>query len=217
MHTKLNNVRFKAKDLSMSRYCPNCFKAGDACICSWIAPLVSQIELIILQHPSEEKRPLGTARILLLSLPNSRLFVGEDFSDNQALLELINDLDYQTLVLYPTAHSSLVAQNKAVFSDKPLRVILIDGTWKKAYRMWNTNQWLHRIPQVHLPESLQGDYKIRKAPKDNALSTVEAGYHLLSLLQPQLDFRPLLVAFEQMIDYQIKRMPPTVFERNYGK
>ncbi|CAH0526592.1 tRNA-uridine aminocarboxypropyltransferase [Vibrio hippocampi] len=200
----------------MSRYCPNCLKAGDACFCRWIQPLTSQIELIILQHPSEEKRPLGTARILSLSLHNARLFVGEDFSEHQPLLELINDPAYQTVVLYPTADSSSIAQREMGDDSLPLRVILIDGTWKKAYKMWNINHWLHELPQIHLPEALEGDYRIRKAPKANALSTVEAGYHLLSLLQPELDFKPLLTTFEQMIEYQIKRMPPEVYQRNYG-
>jgi DTW domain-containing protein YfiP len=71
------------------------------------------------------------------------------------------------------------------------------------------------LPLIRLPDDLQGNYRIRKAPTDNSLSTVEAGYHILSLLEPHNDFLPLIDAFNQMIEFQIQQMPPGVFEKNY--
>ena len=197
----------------MSRYCPQCRKALKACICQWITPLESDVELIILQHPSEEHRPMGTARILSLSLENSVTLVGEDFSDNTKLNELLTDEDYQHVILYPSEHS--VSVESATRPNKKLRVILLDGTWKKAFKMWQVSSNLHALSTVHLPKDLKGNYRIRKAPSENSLSTVEAGYHLLNLLEGDRDFSPLLTAFDQMIQFQINQMPPGVFEKNY--
>ena len=73
------------------------------------------------------------------------------------------------------------------------------------------------IPTVKLPEDLQGHYTIRKAPSNNSLSTVEAGFHALNLMESGKDFTPLLTAFEKMIEFQIAQMPPGVFEKNYLK
>lgn len=95
------------------------------------------------------------------------------------------------------------------------RLILLDGTWKKAYKMWQLSTNLHTLTTVKLPEDLQGHYTIRKAPSDNSLSTVEAGFYALSLLEPDNDFSPLLNAFDRMIEFQIAQMPPGVFEKNY--
>ncbi|MGC9459499.1 DTW domain-containing protein, partial [Vibrio genomosp. F10 str. 9ZD137] len=39
--------------------------------------------------------------------------------------------------------------------------------------------------------------------------------HLLSILQPEQDFSPLLATFDNMIQFQIDQMPEGVFERNY--
>ncbi|MFA0125447.1 tRNA-uridine aminocarboxypropyltransferase, partial [Vibrio sp. 10N.261.48.A2] len=111
----------------MSRYCPQCSKALKACICQWVTPLESNVELIILQHPSEEHRPMGTARILSLSLNNSVTFVGEDFSDNEQLNALLADEQYQHVILYPSENSASV--ESATCPNKKLRVILLDGTW----------------------------------------------------------------------------------------
>jgi len=199
----------------MSRYCSQCGKARKACICESIVALESQVELIILQHPTEEHRPMGTARILSLSLNNSRLLVGEDFREHAELNELLAEPGIAHFVLYPNEVSQSAA-NLTFQPKQKIRVILLDGTWKKAFKMWQVNTQLHHLPCLHLPENLKGNYRIRKAPNDNALSTVEAGYHVLNLLQPDVDFSPLLSAFEAMIDYQIKQMPAGVFQRNYG-
>ena len=198
----------------MSRYCSQCGKARKACICDNIVALDSQVELIILQHPTEEHRPMGTARILSLSLVNSRLLVGEDFREHGELNQLLAEPDVEHFVLYPS-DVSLSAADVALPVEKKIRIILLDGTWKKAFKMWQLNTQLHHLPCLHLPENLKGNYRIRKAPNENALSTVEAGFHVLSMMQPEKDFSPLLDAFEAMIDYQIQQMPAGVFERNY--
>ncbi|MEZ9058759.1 tRNA-uridine aminocarboxypropyltransferase [Vibrio pelagius] len=203
----------------MSRYCPQCRKALKACICQWITPLESDVELIILQHPSEEHRPMGTARILSLSLKNSVTFIGEDFSEHEELNLLLRDPNYQHAILYPGESSVSVEQlseSSLNGTAKPkLRIILLDGTWKKAFKMWQVSSNLQQLATVHLPKDLKGNYRIRKAPSENSLSTVEAGYHLLSLLQPHHEFAPLLAAFDRMIQFQIDQMPPGVFEKNY--
>ncbi len=203
----------------MSRYCSQCGKSHKACICSWIVPLESEVELIILQHSSEEHRPLGTARILKLSLNNCICLVGEDFSQDNTLNNLLTDNRYQHLILYPSEQSiclSELAEDERC-NRKKTRLILLDGTWKKAYKMWQLSRNLHSLPTVKLPKNLHGGYTIRKAPSENSLSTVEAGFHALSLLEPNNDFTPLLTAFENMIEFQIAQMPPGVFENNYLK
>lgn len=198
----------------MSRYCSECGKARKACLCPSIVALESAVELIILQHPTEQKRPLGTARILSLSLANCRLLVGEDFREHDELNQLLAEPDVDHYVLYPNEHAQECTKISLTTARKT-RVILLDGTWKKAYKMWQINTQLHDLPSLHLPDECVGHYRIRKAPADTALSTVEAGYHLLQQWQPERDFSPLLKVFDAMIQYQIDQMPEGVFERNY--
>ena len=115
----------------MSRYCSRCGKSQKACICQWIVPLASEVELIILQHTSEEHRPLGTARILNLSLDNCICLIGEDFSCDDALNHLLADESYQHFVLYPSEESRCISEiTQASHSvSKKIRLILLDGTW----------------------------------------------------------------------------------------
>ena len=156
---------------------------------------------------------MGTARILSLSLSNSVTFVGEDFSDHNVLNELLAEQDVEHVILYPS--DSSIEVKEAVSANKRTRIILLDGTWKKAFKIWQVSKNLQGLKTVHLPKDLKGNYRIRKAPSENSLSTVEAGYHLLNQLEPQNDSNSLLVAFDKMIQFQIDQMPPGVFEKNY--
>ncbi|MEZ8079789.1 tRNA-uridine aminocarboxypropyltransferase [Enterovibrio norvegicus] len=205
-----------------SRYCEQCGKAKRACICNTITTIPCDIPLIILQHPSEVHQPIGTARILSLSLPNSQLFVGEDFSNDAALNALLDehsDVDYS--VLYPSDEAiPLSSKNRSTAaSDKGRKtgLILLDGTWRKAYKMYQLSKNLHALPAVKLDEIEQGNYRIRKSPKESGLSTVEAGFYALSTMTgDQTLFHPLMAAFNSMIEFQISQMPPGVYERHYG-
>ncbi|WP_064605286.1 tRNA-uridine aminocarboxypropyltransferase [Photobacterium sp. J15] len=202
----------------MSRYCEQCGKAKKACICSWIEVIDAKTELLILQHPSEVKRAIGTARILTLSLPNAKLFVGEDFSAHHELNLLLNDPVRDVYLIYPGEGAIPVSQltDSVVAKEKIRTLILLDGTWKKAYKMWQLSDNLHRLPTVSLDNVEQGNYRIRKSPKEQGVSTVEAGYLALSALEGDSNkFEPLLNVFNRMIEYQIRQMPEGVFERNY--
>ncbi|MDP5253827.1 MULTISPECIES: tRNA-uridine aminocarboxypropyltransferase [unclassified Vibrio] len=202
----------------MSRYCPACYKARKACICASITPLQAQTKLVILQHHTETSQALATAPILELSLDSCQVLVGEDFTDNAMLNTLLTNPSYHCVLLYPSEQSVALGQSfsSAEHQGKALCVILLDGTWKKAYKMWRLSSNLHSLPSVCLPEGLCGDYRLRKAPKSHYLSTVEAGYHLLSLLEPDNDFSPLLHSFNQMIDFYMSQMPPEVLASHYG-
>ncbi|MEJ2763290.1 tRNA-uridine aminocarboxypropyltransferase [Photobacterium sp. MCCC 1A19761] len=201
----------------MSRYCEQCGKAKKACICRWIQVLDAKTELWILQHPSEVKRAIGTARILTLSLPNARLWVGEDFSEHPELNTLLAQRERDTYLVYPGEMAMPISRlaDESQTGTRLRTLILLDGTWKKAYKIWQLSTNLQALPTVTLDNVEQGNYRIRKSPKAQGVSTVEAGYLALTALEGEGKFHPLLEAFEQMIDDQIRHMPPGVFERNY--
>ncbi|AZL84428.1 DTW domain-containing protein [Aliivibrio salmonicida] len=143
------------------------------------------------------------------------------YSWNLGLNQLLAQDDYLHQVLFLDSESKAINGQK-IDSDQKQRIILLDGTWKKAYKMWQLSTNLHGLPKVHLDTELSGNYRVRKAPKDNALSTAEAGYHVLSQLD--LDgsivedgdkFDSILIAFDNMIEFHISQMPEGVYQKNY--
>jgi DTW domain-containing protein YfiP len=181
----------------MSRVlCSQCQRPTIACICKYIVKVNNPTAVLVLQHPSEVKQTKGTVALLSRSLSNCKVLVGEDFSLNIELNTLL--ANYEALLLYPSAqaevlslttskpNSDLISQNKK--EHKPQLLIIIDGTWKKAYRIFMLSSNLQLLNQICLPEILadNGQYSIRKVAKKNALSSLEACCYALALLEHEL-------------------------------
>src|ERR1700709_16747 len=56
--------------------CPSCHKPLPLCICDSITPIENRIALLILQHPQEQDRALGTARLTALHFRNAVVKIG---------------------------------------------------------------------------------------------------------------------------------------------
>ena len=56
--------------------CPHCAKPDFLCVCADVEPLKTRVGLLILQHPQEQDRLLGTAGLTRRALENCVLKVG---------------------------------------------------------------------------------------------------------------------------------------------
>ena len=203
--------------------CEQCLKAKAACICEWISPVPNQTRIVILQHPDETKKPLGTAKIASLCLDNIELWVGVDFSNDRRFNALISDFKSCSAVLYPSesainlsdwaCDSSLINGLECEKYFKTL--IVLDGTWRNTREIMISNKPLQDFKKVKLNPGKHSDYRIRKAPMVESLSTVEAISLSLNILEPEIRVAPMLNCFKKMIDYQIACMGEDVYQRNY--
>lgn len=183
----------------MSRtLCKQCNRPSIACICHFVFHINNPTHVLVLQHPSEVKQTKGTVNLLSRSLENCQVIVGEDFSNNPELNALL--ANHQTVLLYPSEKASVLSSSIEEFNSanidinnerKPLPklLIILDGTWKKAYKMFMLSSNLQELKQVCLPENIanRGQYLIRKVAKNNALSSLEACCYALALLEGELD------------------------------
>ncbi len=186
-----------------SRYCTRCTRALKACLCEYIVPLENRTPLYILQHPYEVAHPKGTAALLAASLQQAEIRVGEDFSGDRWLNDLLADPSLRCYLLWPDEEAISPAElREQMASISPgataIAFILLDGTWRKAFRMLQSNPALARLPRIGLG-AIAGQYAIRKKPFPEALSTIEAGYHLLSQWEGEPErYVPLLTLFERL-------------------
>jgi len=190
--------------------CAACLRAERACICGFVKPLPSQVELLVLQHPLEVRNAKNSARLLHLCLPSSRLLVGETF--DVAELEQALHADGRTpVLLYPqTAGEAALGLPappciEAALLARPerLRLVLLDATWRKSRKMLYLIPALQRLPRLALQDMAPSAYRIRKAHAPDQLSSLEAAVHALSQLENRpAHYAPLLEAFEAFVEQQ---------------
>ena len=197
--------------------CATCLRPQSACICQWITPVAHEVEVLILQHPLEVHNAKGSARLLHLSLPHSRLVSGDVF-DGQTLLtgpikpEAGAGSPKHAILLYPDT-----PQDNALGLPAPpvlapallrdpsrLRLIVLDGTWRKSRKMLYCNPLLQQLPRLSLQDMPASHYLIRKAHRPDQLSTLEATCAALAQLEGSVaQFQPLLTAFDGFVAQQL--------------
>lgn len=199
----------------MSRpHCPRCSRPLDHCLCALIPRLSSRTRVLILQHPSEVRHALNTARLAALGLSNAELRVGEVFEDLPALLA---QPGYRACLLFPGEQAQPLPQFATQLDGLPALLIVPDGTWRKARKLLHCNPLLAALPRVTLMDGLESRYRLRKAPMPGALSTVEAVVSALDILEAPAQFDALLKPFEALIEGQIEAMGAETFRRNHQR
>ena len=186
--------------------CHRCQRPVCHCLCELIPSLVSVTQVLILQHPSETAHALNTARLVSLGLSQAELLVGESFDS-------LPDDGCDNYLLFPGQDA--VPIERLADRDTPLRLVVPDGTWRKARKLLHMNPLLANLPRVSLPAGLVTLYRLRKAPAPGALSTLEAIVTALNMLEGPGRFDALLRPFEALIEGQIDAMGADTYQRNH--
>ena len=185
--------------------CAACLRAQSACICHWVRPLSSRVDLLILQHPLEVRNAKNSARLLHLCLAGSRLEVGEAF-DVSVLHALLHADGRVPLLRYPPTSGEPVppaVDPALIMQPERLRLVVLDATWRKSRKMLYVNPELQRLPRVALHDVPASAYRIRKAHAAHQLSTLEAAALALAQLEgDDTAYRPLLQAFDGFVQQQ---------------
>lgn len=195
--------------------CSHCLRPQRACICRWITSVPNVAEVLILQHPLEERHAKGSARLLNMSLSSSRLLVGEVFDARQLAVLLSEPMVpggqcKRPILLYPDTPDDAGMVQPATAIDvadvepEGLRLVVIDGTWRKSRKMLYANPLLQALPRLALRDPPASLYLIRKARGAHQLSTLEATCQALGRLEKDSSrYAPLLDAFNGFVAQQL--------------
>jgi len=197
--------------------CPHCGKPLPLCICDSITPIESRISLLILQHPQEQDRALGTARLTALhfkdavvkvglSWPSLSKALGRPVADPSrwAVLYLgsakVADLDADREIVAINRKGEIEDNQRAILKGIE-GIVLLDGTWSQAKALWWRNPWMLKCQRVILgPERPSAYGQLRREPRRDGLSTIEAAAMLLAALERRPEIAATLNAsFERML------------------
>jgi DTW domain-containing protein len=197
--------------------CPRCLKPMPLCICDSITPIENKIALLILQHPQEQDRALGTARLTTLHFKNAVLKIGLSWpSLSKALGRQVADPSrWAVLYLGSAKVAELETDREIVAIDRKGEIeenqrailkdlegiVLLDGTWSQAKALWWRNAWMLKCQRVILGPAHPSRYgKLRREPRQDGLSTIEAAAMLLAAVEKRPDIAETLHgSFERML------------------
>ena len=197
--------------------CKQCLLTTRFCYCGGIKKFYPEMDFVILIHPIEVRRRIATGRMSHLTLENSVLIRGHDFSKNAVLNEIISDSSRECVVLYPGTQSTNLSdlteeKRSALFdSQKKLTIIVVDGTWMTARKMMHLSQNINKLPRISFTPNGPSNFKVRKQPRSFCLSTIEAIHTTIELLGPMREFNlstrkhdALLDVFDSMVEKRLR-------------
>lgn len=184
----------------MRATCYSCFRPADLCLCGLLPRVPNRTELVVLQHPRERMHPFGSARMLVQALERAELHVARR-GDGKAVLHPLNVRPGAALV-YPAPGARSLESLKAV--ERPEQLVVLDGTWSQAHRLYKDNPWLWELPHYRIEPVRGSRYLVRKEPKPHCLSTLEASVDALTALEGELPgLQELIGVFERMNAQQV--------------
>jgi len=197
--------------------CPHCGKPLPLCICDSVEPIENRISLLILMHPQEQDRALGTARLTALHFKNAVVKIGLSWPSlskalgrpvhdpsRWAVLYLgsskVADLETERDIVAINRKGELEPNQRGILGDIE-GIVLLDGTWSQAKALWWRNAWMLKCQRIILGPKHPSRYgKLRKEPRRDGLSTIEAAAMLLGALEKRPDIAEALNgSFERML------------------
>lgn len=197
--------------------CPTCGKPLVFCVCDGVEPIKTKTSLLILQHPQEQDRALGTARLTALHIENAVVKIGLSWPSlskalgrsvhdpsRWAVLYLgsakVEDLDTDRTIVAINRKGEIEDHQRAILEDIE-GIVLLDGTWSQAKALWWRNAWMLKCQRVILGPRQASRYgKLRKEPRRDGLSTIEAAAMMLASLERRPEIETMLLAsFDRML------------------
>ena len=187
-------------------------------------PIENRLFILILQHPREQREPLATAALTVAALRRAALVVGLSWANlGQALGRPADPRRWAVLYLGAAQPKEFGLDRDIVAVDRrgePLAdqpgmlrnldgAVLLDGSWSEVKALWWRNPWLLKMRRVVLaPQHPSHYHRIRREPRREALSTIEAAGLLLARIdnRPQIE-TALTEALERMIAEAGRRHP----------
>jgi DTW domain-containing protein YfiP len=176
--------------------CSRCRLHRELCICGAISPIDTRTRVIVVLHKSEDRKSTNTGRIAALCLRNSEVVVRGHRA--RPIAPLGWDSHAQPLLLFP--HPTAVPLARFAASERPLTLVVPDGTWRQASKVRFRMPGICDAPCVSLPAGAPSTYRLRAPLHDGCLSTMEAIARALGILEGPAVEQALDLVFRMMVE-----------------
>ncbi len=159
--------------------CGRCRMHASLCLCPVIPRVETRTRLLLVMHRYEERKPTNTGRLAALCLSGSTIVVRGHAGKPSAPLPVAPDT--QPVLLFPAEDAGPIAP--FAVSERPVTLIVPDGTWRQASKVRARVPGLRDVPCVTLPRGRPSTYALRVDAHETGLGTMEAIARAFGILE----------------------------------
>lgn len=184
--------------------CPRCGLHLKLCVCYLIPNLEFKTKIVLIIHSKELKRTTNTGLLATESLKNSEVYVrgqGSE-SDPRSALDLSHLLTekYETLFLFPSESAVDLSSDLISKCSKPIQLLIPDGNWRQASKVYNRHPELKSVPKVKLSSFNSTQMHLRAEHFAEGLSTLEAVAQALAIIEGAEAVQPLHKLYQAKLE-----------------
>lgn len=181
--------------------CERCRRPVKVCVCAHLPSLAPRARVVILQHPRERDVAIGTARMASRCLAGSTVVVGTHLEAHPKVVAALADPTRRPILLWPGPGARSLVDEPP---DEPITLFVVDGTWSLAKKLITLNPAIAALPRYAIAPAGPSEYRIRREPRAECLSTIEAVANALGVLEGDPEpYRAMMVPFRAMVDAQL--------------
>jgi DTW domain-containing protein YfiP len=153
------------------------------CICSLLPRIATRTRVLFVLHQLEAQKPTNTGLVAAKCLANSGVFYRGRAPDGgePERLDLPPPSEAEAVLLFP--HESATPLDAGRARERPLWLVVPDGTWSQVSRARRRMEVLAQMPCVSLPGSDRSAGRMRNAPQPGHMATLEAVALALGILE----------------------------------
>lgn len=184
--------------------CSRCLRPTRVCVCALLPALAPVTRVLILQHPRERRMAIGTARMASRCLSGSIVVTGTRLDDDERVVRALDDPARPAVLLWPGPGAKDLAVERP---GGPVTLVVVDGTWTTARKLLDLNPRIAALARYALSPTTPSEYRIRREPRAECLSTIEALSNALGRLEGEPErYGAMMTPFRAMIDAQLSEM-----------
>jgi len=148
------------------------------CICALVPQIETRTRLVVVMHRAEARKSTNTGALAARCIARSEIIV-RGHEDRPSTF--VADPSTQPILLFP--HEDAVPLSDFSRCDRPITLVVPDGTWRQASKVRARVPGLRDVPCVRLPAESRSTYRLRVESHDDRLSTIEAIARAMGLLE----------------------------------
>lgn len=170
----------------ITKVCDNCINCGlpvITCICDKINKVETKAKFIILSSEKEIHRNTNTASLLKLINPiSTEIVIWKRGENSEAIINYINNDIYKVYLIFPVINEEMEKRKvKYVKTNKIPVFIIVDGTWKEAWKIIRKSDYLKEVPVLPLEIETISKFTLRRGQEQGNLCTIETAIELLRI------------------------------------
>jgi hypothetical protein len=184
---------------SYKNRCTKCLVTKDYCCCNQISAHKIKTRIDVIMHKLELYQTSNSAKLTFNSLPENVYIHYRGLKENPINMNFINHSEYSPIYLFPYEDASVLDQSFLNNLSKPIQLIVPDGRWSQAKKIYRREKELADIPCFKLPPLGQSQYELRRQNHEHRVCTHEAISYALGIIENKAIESALLKNLEAFV------------------